>query len=333
MANVNILLSDEREKNRTHYLPEIKKIHSAFHEAWRKIQSFYIDEINRYYQARRDGSFIAEPDSHGKIVNLNFVIEGTVIRQCTVKVDMAFFFPITDQYFGKVITNGITAKKLQRIKWGDRIFDFCPIYSSLPEQRLNPVYEVTDRRLSLSKGDITDDLGLVWNDMHKITSLSVCTIPSKYLIDYDLVGIYHYAKYTKTEDLDCVLFAETDNPYDESAIKVLRWLPQARRASRLYDRYGQNILKLDQARRASRLYDRYVQNILWLDRRGNLFFQLGYIKRDQNSDLHNYMINNNCRILFARCSNSKINIKGGINILSEENVWYPSSLINIPVNE
>ena len=313
MANVNKLVSEEREKNRTHCLPEIKKIHSAFREAWRKIQSFYIDEINLYYRAGPDGSFIAEPDSHGKIVNLNFVIEGTVIRQCTVKVDMAFFFPITDQYFDKVITNGITAKELQRINWGDMIFDFCPIYSSVPEQRLNPVYEITNRRLNLSKGDITDDLGLVWNDMHKITSLSVCTIPSKYLIDYDLVGIYHYAKYTKTEDLDCVLFAETDNPYDESAIKVLRWLPQARQASRLYDRYGQNILRLD--------------------RRGNLFFQLGYIKRDQNSDLHNYMINNNCRILFARYSNSKINIKGGINILSEVNVWYPSTLINIPVNE
>ena len=91
---------------------------------------------------------------------------------------------------------------------------------------------------------------------------------------YTLVGENYHAKHTTKNHIECVLFAETDNEHDVNAIKVLRWFPKKRSSE--------------------------TMNL------SNLFFDLGYISRNENEDLHNFMVNNQSRILFGKIINGKI---------------------------
>lgn len=280
-------------------IPQILDIHEAFASAWEQIQKFYRLEIDPLYCESSSGTFIAELDRNSHVVLLNFVIKGNVLRHGSVTVDLIFFSPIVNQNTGEIISEGIKMEELLEMQWGNVIFSFR-LHNSLKDSVV--LYRLFKRKIDFSKNHILDDLGEVWVKKDAIDALRVSSIPSKYLIEYELVGTSYHAKYTKTTELDCVLFAETDNPHDLCAIKVLRWFPEVR-----------------------------VDNQISL--KGHLFFHLGYIRRTQNSELHNYMVENSCRILFAKCHNSKINIKGGIKCLGEENLYYPSCLINIPVYE
>lgn len=64
---------------------------------------------------------------------------------------------------------------------------------------------------------------------------------------------------------------------------------------------------------------------------GDCFFQLGHIARNENSDLHAFMIKYRSRILFGKIEEDNISIIGGIKMFQSNNVKYPKCLYNIPI--
>ena len=63
----------------------------------------------------------------------------------------------------------------------------------------------------------------------------------------------------------------------------------------------------------------------------NLFFDLGYISRNENEDLHNFMVNNQSRILFGKIINGKITIIGGIKMFLNSKYIFPKALHKIEI--
>lgn len=280
-------------------IPQVIDIHKAFAAAWEQVQHFYKSEIAPAYHKSNSGFFIAELDKNTHTILLHFVIQGNVLRQGAVKVDLAFLFPIVNQDTGDVISEGIDMKELLRMEWNNVIFKFIFHNSEQKGALLCRKFKVN---IDFSKNHIIDDIGEVWIKGKSIEALSINPIPSELLIKYNLVGVFYQAKYTNVQELDCVLFAEIDNAHDSCAIKVLRWFPEVRNGNQP-------------------------------SKKEHLFFHLGYISRAQNTELHDYMVKNNSRILFAKCHNSRISIKGGVRYLEEEKLYYPLCLIDIPVYE
>ena len=62
-----------------------------------------------------------------------------------------------------------------------------------------------------------------------------------------------------------------------------------------------------------------------------MFFELGYISKDENAKLHEFMVENESRILFGKIKENKIAIIGGVNIFSEYEFSYPLCIANIPL--
>jgi hypothetical protein len=63
----------------------------------------------------------------------------------------------------------------------------------------------------------------------------------------------------------------------------------------------------------------------------DLLCDLGYISREQNKDLHSYMVENNCRLLFGKLVESTITILGGLEIFYTEDYKFPLFLDNIEI--
>lgn len=63
----------------------------------------------------------------------------------------------------------------------------------------------------------------------------------------------------------------------------------------------------------------------------DVFFELGYISKDENAKLHEFMVENDSRILFGKIKENKIAIIGGLNIFSENDFSYPLCIANIPL--
>ena len=64
---------------------------------------------------------------------------------------------------------------------------------------------------------------------------------------------------------------------------------------------------------------------------GDMFFELGYIARTDNSELHNFMIDNSSRLLFGKIENDKISLLGGIKFFFDNDFNFPASFIKIPI--
>ena len=105
--------------------------------------------------------------------------------------------------------------------------------------------------------------------------------------------------------MNCVLFAEIDNKHDRNAIKVLRWFPEKRRYN---------------GEKSQHLYFK-----------GDYFFELGYVSREENEELHKFMVEEKSRILFGEINNDKIKIIGGIKMFLTNNIKYPKSLYSIKI--
>lgn len=277
-------------------LDEVVQLHKSFNSSWRWVQSFYQSEIDPSYCKVSDGTFIASSNDNNTIT-IYFVVDGCVLRHGSVKMDLAFLFPITNQETGEVVAEGLSMNRIKSICWDTAIFKF----SLKP---LDKTYDVlySLRVISRDSSNVKDDRGIVWTDTQDIPCLSSCKLPKEFQVEYDLVGTYYHARYTTESDIHCVLIAELSNPMDECAIRVLRWDPQPRAKNELASI-------------------------------GNVFFSLGYIDRSQNALLHAYMVKHNCRVLFATKHNAKLHILGGIEVLKENNICYPNCLINIPIHE
>lgn len=157
-----------------------------------------------------------------------------------------------------------------------------------------------------------DDIGKPFYKFSDINCLSSCDVPNELLnTKYSLVGKQFYAPRTTKEPFYCVLYAETENEYDPNAIKVLRWFP------------GKKGTEIDKELGTGNSLDQGVGS--------DYFFELGHISRQENFDLHQFMVDNSSQLLFAKCEEDKISIIGGIKDFETNDFKYPICLYNIPI--
>lgn len=233
-----------------------------------------------------------------------FVINNRIIRFLPVSFDTALLLPSknhSDNSRGRV---GVSYERLLSFKRskGQVMFRFrrlpLPNFDKL-------IYDVVCRDFSFSRTMSTiDDLGMPYYKFPDIKELSLHDVPN-YITDktFHLVGKQYYAPFTTNEMIHCVLFAQLDNPYDDKAIKILRWLPTLKEKNGL-----PRSLKITE---------------------GDIFFELGYISRTENEDLYTFMNQNDSRLLFATCVNDEIKIDGGVKSFRTNQFEYPKCLYKI----
>lgn len=145
---------------------------------------------------------------------------------------------------------------------------------------------------------ISDELGELINIYDYVDTIRCVDIPFVGNT-YNLVGVNYHAEKTAKNRIECILLAETNNQYDDNAIKILRWFPKLKNCD------------------SKNLSDH--------------FFDLGYISRNENSELHKFMIENDSRVLFGHIENSIITIDGGINMFLNSEISFPKPLLNIEI--
>lgn len=209
--------------------------------------------------------------------------KATILRDATFKISPTIFLPQRED-------TGIGIEGKNTISSVVELFkNTRPLFLKFAEKRSYYPYIVP---FQVINPEIEDDLGRLFFDFEDLDCLKTTKVP-KTLKDqsYTLVGVYHQTPYAKTTDTDCILFAETNNVYDSHAIKVLRWFPPIRKME--YDP----------------ILERFEPTPPIPQHEGIRTY--GYISRDENTSLHEFMINNS-RILFGKVTNEKIKIIGGI---------------------
>ena len=241
-----------------------------------------------------------------------FIFKNMICRFLDITFDYALLFPIRDHSFCDVnyFLEGITYNEIQelirnRSSFILRFMRFKEI--GLCSNRPIPInftlFRVALEVTTLSDGTF-DEVGNPYYEFPDIDKLNLVDIPEKLHHEYTLVGKNFYAPFTTNNTCNCVLFAQLDNQYDDSAIKVLRWLPAK---------------KSDE-----------IDQLLSLEsERGNHFFEMGYISKQENSDLHSFMVEQNSRLLFGIKNGNRISIDGGIKIFQTSDLKYPVCLYNI----
>lgn len=252
----------------------------------------------------------AETQPENKIKGY-FSTKYTVLRFLPIEFDVSLLFPVVNHGGGTfrkapgVLYEDVKNAKYERIK---TFYRFLPIRALQIEHNkiLYNIKNVTDSTLSSFSQTIQlDDIGCPFSRFPDLKELALVNInPEIQNNKYSIVGKQFYAPLTKSNDIDCVLFAELDNPYDANAIKVLRWFP-VKKGKELEQRLGIE------------------------PQGGDVFFELGYISREENSDLHKLMIESRSRILFGKMSNDSISITGGVKIFQTNDIKYPKCLYNI----
>lgn len=147
-----------------------------------------------------------------------------------------------------------------------------------------------------------DAVGKPMYQFPDIDVLKLVDIPVKYLNRrYTFVGPNSGTPLCQKTKTHCVLFAQVDNKSDSVAIQVLRWFPTSK--------------------------SKLTENI----NEGDLFYEMGYISQEENSELHTFMLSKKSRLLFGECENGKISILGGVKIFLTNDLNYPKCLYKINV--
>lgn len=292
-----------------------------------------------------------------------FVFRNTVFRFLTATIDYALLLP-AKEWRGVSISTILNLRKSY-----DQIclsFSLC-CNEAVALQTEKPLFRVAARKVYIDSNEyifgtrptiaIKDDIGLPFTTFD-IQSLKVVDIPIDLTnTQYTLVGKSHYSPYATNTDSFCVLYAETDNLYDPHAVKVLRWFPQQRTmalqqckdvaiAKQKRQRFNRSMNKytdlcLEECGKIptdDATIKHYKEELKKLDaiiakecNCSDVFFELGYISKDENTKLHNFMVENESRILFGKIKENKITISGGLNIFLENEFNYPLCIANIPL--
>lgn len=340
-------------------------------------KQFYMASVKALSIARRFYPFLDEDMVELKhfmlLVNFNeeqpanaltgyFVFRNTVFRFLTATIDYALLLTTKDLR-GLSISNILNIRK----SYDQICLSFCLRYNeAIALQTEAPIFRVTMRKVYIDSNEyifgtrptiaIKDDIGLPFTTFGNIQSLKVVDIPREFTdIQYTLVGKSHYSPYATNTETYCAIYAETDNKYDNHAIKVLRWFPQQRTEQQCKD----VVLAKQKRQRIKRSMIKYtdlcleecgkiptddetikhytndlkkVDEIIAKERNCcDVFFELGYISKDENAKLHEFMVENESRILFGKIKDNKITIIGGLNIFSENDFSYPLCIANIPL--
>lgn len=287
-----------------------------------------------------------------------FVFGLSIIRFASVVLDDAVLFPVCDHsgWDNKENRKGIPYAEILELKRSkSKVFIR---FSPKEDSRISEPLYVAEYKICAGTLAHFDDIGKPFVTFDGVEFLKVCNVPEQLTnIKYTLVGKQYYAPYSKSKEIYCALFAQTNNEYDENAIKVLRWFPKSRteavnerteieKAKEELQRRERNRFKMteimlemtgsiDQNDVSLRNLKAKIQELKEIianeNSHGDMFFELGHIARTDNSELHNFMIENSSRLLFGKIENDKISLLGGIKIFFDNDFNFPASLIKIPI--
>ena len=240
-----------------------------------------------------------------------FVFDKILFRFLTITFDYALLFPANDHVmFDSYRSKGITFSEIENMIKAKS--HYCFIFSPFLGDEGTPKLFRSIRAYSLTEKDsvfypIKDEVGCPFTSFEKIEELCLIDVPQRFSsVQYTLVGKQYYAPYSTDNESYCVLYAEKDNEHDCNAIKVLRWFPVSRQCA------------LDAC---------FFEEVNW----GDVFYELGYISRHENAELHSFMLSNKSPLLFAKKLGDKISIIGGAKIFFSNDFSYPACLLKIPV--
>lgn len=289
-----------------------------------------------------------------------FVYGHSIIRFASIVLDYAALFPVCDHsgWDNKENRKGITYAEILEMK-RNRSKVFIK-FSPKEDSRINEPLYVAEYRIRTETSAFLDDIGKPFIAFDEVKSLKVCDIPEQLTNNkYTLVGKQYYAPYSTSKEIYCALFAQANNEYDENAIKVLRWFPKSRteavnerseveKAKEELQRRERNRIKMTEImQEITGSIDHYQHNASFQNLttkiqelkeiianenfHGDMFFELGYIARSDNSELHKFMVDNSSRLLFGKIENDNISLLGGIKIFFDNDFNFPASLIKIPI--
>ena len=237
-----------------------------------------------------------------------FMTKKHILRFLPIEFDTALLFPVHNHGSGWfTYGNGISLERLEKAKF--RKEKLCIKFESIQDfsepilfhsKILHPIFE--NPRMQEEFGP--DEIGYPYFKFPDIDYLSVKDISSDILDrTYKLTDQKDYAPYSKQNNIKCVLFAQLNDKSNSNAVKVLRWFPSKKGA------------ELDQ--------------LLESTKRGDIFFELGYVASPDNAALHAYMVSNHSRLLFGEVIDNHIIIHGGVKIFQTNDLKYPLCLYNI----
>lgn len=239
-----------------------------------------------------------------------FMVRNTIFRFLPFEFDKALLFPVHNHGGGDFKTGkGILIKEINKILQKEE--NFRILFSqirTIDKYNFFNVSLVPSIKIPSIKNDTLDDIGKPYYLFPDLKKLSIVDVPQSILSEkYTLVGSQHYAPLTKNTDINCVLFAQLDNEFDSKAIKVLRWFPVCKGGE--------------------------VEQILGMSSNGgDIFFELGYVSRQENEILHSFMVSTNSRVLFGELINGKIKITGGVKSFQTNELKYPRCLYNVKLS-
>lgn len=167
------------------------------------------------------------------------------------------------------------------------------IFHFIPKEEL--AFELVDNI------DIAEDFGEAIDEFPKGYQLGEKKIAEQLLsMSYGIAGANHYSTTPIKDGTLCILMVENDNPYDDHAILLLRWVP---------------VLK-------SEIWNAYVHPL----------YKMAHISRSDNHELYEEMIKTGNHILFGTVVDGRISILGNIKALDSKplsDYILPFSLFNL----
>lgn len=293
------------------YVDGIEKLHRQLYESYEKaieLSSRMIGTSKPKTNIEQFHIFVdCNEEQPENMLKGYFMFNGIIHRFLPITFDMALIFPVHNHGGGKFETlKGVTYNDIR--EWKDKRLLVRLSFGVERDDDNKPFHRILRGIINLHSTGLwnkIDDIGFPIYSFPDIDYIRITDIPIKFTTrEYTLVGKQYYAPYSKTDESYCVLFAQLDNEYDTNAIKVLRWIPMKKG------------IEIDQ--------------LLGLaPDGGDVFFELGYISRQENSELHSFMVENNSRLLFAKNTENQISILGGVKIFQTNNLKYPKCLYNI----
>lgn len=294
------------------FVDGVVKLHAQLHEAFLQATKF-ANRVLGFPLTSNDSRFsiyvdFSEPHPENKFKGF-FMSKKKILRFLPIEFDYALLFPIRNHGKGRFrdgtgikyeeIINAINKRQSLKITFQkneaieENIFYNSSLFSLQSTFALADIFAVSD------------DLGNIVYNFPDIDCLKLIDIPNTFIVrKYTLVGTQYYAPYTTKKEIYCILFAQLNNEHDEHAIKVLRWIPVKKG------------VEIDQS--------------LGLEPNGgDVFFEMGYISRSENAELHSFMVNNKSRLLFGKKNDDKITIEGGVKFFERNDLKYPKCLFDI----
>ena len=293
-----------------YYVDGVVKLHMQLYEAYKKAIHISNLAIGIPLPKQMEQFYIfidAREEQPLNKLKGYFMFNNIIHRFLSVTFDMALLFPVCNHGAGEIETlKGISYKEIEEWKSNRKLvrLTFRAVHDETNKifHRILPAIMDVQSPYLINR---IDDIGFPVYSFSDISCIKMIDVPDKFIErTYTLVGQQYYAPYMKSEETYCVLLAELDNEYDNKAIKVLRWLPVRKSTE--------------------------VDQLIGLaPNGGDIFFEMGYISRQENNELHAFMVDNNSRLLFAKCHERQITILGGVKIFQCNDFKYPKCLYNI----